>query len=274
MAKSLPLGSREWDSAAYDRISAPQFSWGRKVLDRVVLRGDECVLDAGCGTGRLTGELLERLPRGCVVGLDLSENMLVAARENLAQFGDRVQFVAADLLHLPFKAAFHGIFSTAACHWVPDHELLFRNLYAVLQPGGWLVAQCGGGPNLKRLLTRVLALSQRQPYAPYLGEYQHSWEFSDAESASRRLRAVGFVDVQTSLEPAPTRFDQAGQYIEFVSKVILHRHLEQISEPPVRHTFLQELAELAAHDDPPYELDYWRLNLSGLKAAKGSRETA
>lgn len=272
---NTPPPSREWDSAAYDRISAPQFSWGKKVLDRVTLRGDETMLDAGCGTGRLTGELLERLPRGHVIALDLSENMLRSARVNLsAQFEGRVQFVAANLLHLPFTAAFHGIFSTAAFHWVSDHETLFRNLHEALRPGGWLIAQCGGGPNLKRLLTRVLALSQREPYAPYLGEYQHSWEFSDAETASRRLRAVGFVDVQTSTEPAPTRFDQAGQYIEFVSKVILHRHLEKIPEPTLQQRFLRELAEQAANDNPPYELDYWRLNLSGLKAANGSRETA
>jgi trans-aconitate 2-methyltransferase len=267
MAKSTP-GAREWDSVAYDRISAPQFKWGKKVLDRVVLRGDETLLDAGCGTGRLTGELLERLPRGHLVALDLSENMLRTARENLSQqFGNRVRFVAADLLHLPFKPRFEGIVSTAAFHWVPDHEALFRNLYAVLRPGGWLVAQCGGGPNLKRLLTRVASLCRREPYSAYLGTYRHSWEYSDAETASRRLQAAGFMDVQTSLEPAPTRFDKAGSFIEFVSKVILHWHLEQIPDAGIQQSFLQEIAAQAADDDPPYELDYWRLNLSGRKRA-------
>jgi trans-aconitate methyltransferase len=270
MTKSPPR-SREWDSAAYDRISAPQFSWGKKVLDRVALRGDETVLDAGCGTGRLTSELLERLPGGHVIALDLSENMLRAARENLSpRFADRVRFVAADLLHLPFKAAFHGIFSTAVFHWVTDHESLFRRLYEVLRPEGWLVAQCGGGPNLERLLTRVSMLSQRDPYAPYLGAYRHSWEYSDAETASRRLRAAGFADVETSLEPAPTRFDCADQFIEFVSKVILHRHLEQIPDKSLHQGLLNEVAELAAHDNPPFELDYWRLNLKGHRAARRS----
>ncbi|PYX90229.1 MAG: 16S rRNA (cytosine(1402)-N(4))-methyltransferase, partial [Acidobacteria bacterium] len=108
--------SREWDACAYQRVSGPQFSWGKKVLARVSVRGDETVLDAGCGTGRLTRDLLELLPRGRVVGVDLSENMLRAAQEQLQDFHPRVKFVSADLQHLPFRESFDGIFSTAAFH--------------------------------------------------------------------------------------------------------------------------------------------------------------
>ena len=117
--------SREWDSSAYDRISAPQLSWGKKVVERLSVRGDEMVLDAGCGTGKLTREVLQLLSSGHVVGLDVSQNMLRVARENLGKdFGERVEFVAADLLALPFDQEFDGIFSTAAFHWVPDHDRL------------------------------------------------------------------------------------------------------------------------------------------------------
>ncbi len=72
--------TREWDANAYHRISGPQFSWGKKVLDRVPLRGNETVMDAGCGTGKLTSELLRQLPDGQVVAVDLSHNMLLTAR--------------------------------------------------------------------------------------------------------------------------------------------------------------------------------------------------
>src|SRR5580700_12006174 len=102
-----PPCSREWNSAAYHRLSGPQVSWGKKVLSRLQLRGDEVVLDAGCGTGRLTAELLEALPNGRVVGIDLSQNMLHSACEHLgSNFGSRVGLVACDFLHLPFVAAF------------------------------------------------------------------------------------------------------------------------------------------------------------------------
>ncbi len=260
--------SHEWDANAYDRISAPQFSWGKKVLDRVSLRGDERLLDAGCGTGKLTAELLAQLPRGYVVGVDLSQNMVRTARENLApRFSSSVTFVAADLQHLPFSEAFDGIFSTAAFHWVPDHELLFRNLYGALRPGGWLIAQCGGGPNLSRLLARVAALARSPEYYSFVGTYKYPWTFADPPSTAERLQAAGFTEVETSLESAPTHFENETRFSEFVSKVILHRLLEHFPDDAARQRFMADLAAQAAQFDPPYELDYWRLNLQGRKPA-------
>ena len=115
MTTSCQQTSREWNAADYHRLSTPQFRWGQRVLNDLRLRGDECVLDAGCGTGKLTHLLLQNLPGGRVVGLDLSRNMVEHARRDLqAAFGERAQFVAADLLALPFRDAFDGIFSTAS----------------------------------------------------------------------------------------------------------------------------------------------------------------
>src|SRR5512146_2590656 len=87
----------EWDATAYDKLSDPQFSWGMKLLATLPLRGDETVLDAGCGSGRLTEELLKRLPKGRVVAFDLSGNMLETARERLKWAGERVLFQRGDL---------------------------------------------------------------------------------------------------------------------------------------------------------------------------------
>ena len=260
--------NREWDASAYDRISGPQFSWGKKVLERVALGGDERVLDAGCGTGKLSAELLESLPQGRVVGVDLSRNMLGTARTNLeARFNPRVTFVAADVQHLPFDQAFDGIFSTAAFHWVPDHGLLFRSLYAALRPGGWLVAQCGGAGNLKCFLSRVAALAQGPRYASYVGTYQHSWTFADPDTTVTRLESAGFTDIESNLEAAPTRFENEAQFSEFASKVILHRFLEHLPDDSMRQAFMHEISLSAATDDAPFALDYVRLNLAAHKAS-------
>ena len=123
LTQNQASSSREWNSDVYHRLSEPQVSWGKKVLARLRLRGDEALLDAGCGTGRLTAELLEALPRGRVVGVDLSQSMLRSAREHLAHFKPRPNpvpnLVLCDLLRLPFQASFDGIVSTASFHWVP-----------------------------------------------------------------------------------------------------------------------------------------------------------
>lgn len=258
---------REWNSAVYHRLSGPQVSWGKKVLSRLKLRGDETVLDAGCGTGRLTGELLEALPRGRVVAVDLSQNMLQSAREHLSgDVGTRLSLVACDLLHVPLRRAFDVVVSTAAFHWVLDHDRLFRNLHEILIPGGRLEAQCGGGPNIARLRQRANTLAATPEFSPYFEGFHEPWFFEDAEGAAKRLTNAGFVEVETSIEAAPTILDDASHYHEFVRNIILRRHLENIPSEKERNQFMADLTEQAAADDPPFLVDYWRLNLRGRAA--------
>src|SRR5579862_6329292 len=229
MSDKLQPSSREWNSGVYHRLSGPQVSWGKKVLSRLHLDGDEVVLDAGCGTGRLTADLLEALPKGRVVGIDASQNMLRSAREYLSpRFGAAVRLVACDFLHLPFARAFDGIVSTAAFHWVLDHDKLFANLRDALVPGGWLEAQCGGGPNVAHLRARGRALATRLQFAPYLANFREPWNFQDADGAALTLKRAGFIAVETSVESAPTQLQDAKQYEEFVRNIIFHRQLAKL----------------------------------------------
>jgi trans-aconitate 2-methyltransferase len=256
--------AREWNSSAYHRLSGPQVSWGKKVLARLELHGDEVVLDAGCGTGRLTAELLEALPHGRVVGIDLSENMIKLAREHLAAaFSTRLSLVACDLLDLPFGRTFNVIVSTAAFHWVLDHDLLFANLHRALLPGGCLEAQCGGGPNLARLRDRANALRGTPRFARYFTGFREPWLFQNAEQAAAGLERASFVGVETSLEQAPTLLENTERYREFLRNIIFRRHLDSLPGEQIRAEFLETLTEQAAKDDPPFLLDYWRLNLRG-----------
>ncbi|MET0650755.1 MAG: methyltransferase domain-containing protein [Pyrinomonadaceae bacterium] len=264
----LPAARRstEWDAASYHRLSAPQFSWGSQVLDRLRLEGGETVMDAGCGTGRLTAGLLERLARGRVVAVDLSQNMLEEARAHLSpRFGGKVAFVRADLAALPFDESFDGVFSTAAFHWVPDHPRLFRSLYASLKSGGWLVAQCGGGPNIARLMRRASVLMATEPYAAHFSGWKDSKVFADDVTAAGHLSAAGFTYVETSLEAAPTVLSGADEFREFLTTVNMHSHLARLPEGSLRRRFVEELTEQAAHDDLPYSLDYCRLNISARR---------
>ncbi len=261
-----PNPAREWNSSEYHRLSQPQVSWGKKVLSRLQLRGDEFLLDAGCGTGRLTAGLLQALPHGRVVALDVSQNMSRSAREYLQpQFGKRAQVITADLLDLPFAAVFDGIVSTAAFHWVLDHDRLFRGLFQSLRPGGWLQAQCGGGQNLARLQGRMAVLAESPKFAPFLAAFPSPWLYQNAEGAAGALQRAGFVDVQTSLESAPTLMDDRQHYTEFVKTVIVRTHLERLPDASLREQYVSELAGQAALDAPPFLLDYWRLNLSARK---------
>jgi SAM-dependent methyltransferase len=265
---SEPANSREWNAAEYHRLSAPQFGWGQRVLSQLRLRGDECLLDAGCGSGKLTRLLLPRVPRGKVVGLDLSRNMVRHAQRDLQpEFADRIRFVAADLIALPFRGCFDGIFSTASFHWVTDHQALFRNLFAALRPGGWLHAQCGGGPNLERLRRRVRDLATTPEFAGWLAQFPEPWFFADADGTMLRLRDAGFREIAADLVPASFRVPTSEEFQGYLRTFVLHRHLELLPTEALRQTFIRKAADACANDEPPWTLDYWRLNLRGKKLA-------
>ncbi len=243
------MPSREWDAATYDRVSAPQLRWGVAVLERLELAGDERVLDAGCGSGRVTERLLERLPRGTVVALDGSEAMLAEAARRLASQLSRVELVHADLGRpLPLVAPVDAVLSTAVFHWVPDHDALFRHLAAVLRPGGRLVAQCGGAGNVASVLRAARAAGD-------------GWEgpqhFATAVDTRRRLEAAGFVEVEAWLHEEPTPFEAGEQLTTFLRTVILGAHLEKM--PPEQHDAFVDA--VASSLGPHPVVDYVRLNI-------------
>ena len=259
---------REWNAETYHRVSNPQFDWGTAVLARLPLDGDECVLDVGCGTGRLTAQLLARVPRGRVIGIDQSSNMVSVARDYLKTQGDHVQLVVADAAALPILEKADAVFSTATFHWVLDHPRLFRSLHDALKPGGRLVAQCGGAGNLARIHHRTEMLIRQAAFAPYFVKWSDPWKFADAETTARRLADAGFEDIYTSVEQSPVVFPDAETFRTFVTNVICRPHLAYLPDA-AKDAFIDHLTQLAANDEPRFELDYWRLNLSARRARRG-----
>jgi trans-aconitate 2-methyltransferase len=256
----------EWDADAYHRLSDPQTAWGQRLLDTVTLRGDEIVIDAGCGTGRLTRLILERLPRGRVIAVDVSQRMLETARRNLeSDFHGRVEYLQSDLLDLTLAGVADLVFSTATFHWVPDHPRLFRVLAAALRKEGQLVAQLGGKGNLDRLHARAERIMAEPAYASSFREWERPWRFPDERQAADDLEAAGFREVRAVLFPEPTTFPDAGTYRQFITTVNFRAHLTRISEERLRDEYINRLVAAAATDDPPFTLDYWRLNLRALR---------
>ena len=264
----MTRANTEWNASSYHHVSAPQTNWGHRVLARLALEGDERAVDAGCGSGRLTAALAERLPRGHVVALDRSWNMLQEARTHLRPvFGARVSFVQAALPAVPMAGWADVVFSTATFHWIPDHAALFAQLGRALRPGGRLHAQCGGGPNLHEAHALAEQVMARVPFAEYFAAWPGPWNFASPDETAARLRAAGFVDLATDLEAAPTTFANEADYRAFVTTVIFHPHLDRLPEP-LRGPFIDEVTALAAAQPSPFTLDYWRLNMAAVRSAR------
>jgi trans-aconitate 2-methyltransferase len=246
---------RDWDAATYDRVAEPQTRWGSTVLDRLPLEGHETVVDAGCGSGRVTEQLAERLARGRVIALDGSPSMIAEARRRLERFGDRVEYLVADLarpFRLPGGGSADAILSTATFHWVADHDALFRNLAAVIRPGGRLVAQCGGAGNIASIQAVLATIGDG-----WLGDVV----FATPEETRRRLEAAGFDEIETWLQPEPTRFEPGEPFETFLRTVVLGAHLARLPAGR-RDAFVRAVADRL----PEAVIDYVRLNIVARRA--------
>lgn len=260
---------REWNASSYHRVANPHVDWGRVVLERLPLRGDETVIDAGCGTGRLTELVLERLPHGKVIALDQSANMLQQAEAHLRpRFGDRVTYQRVDLAQLDLVDAADAIFSTATFHWITDHTLLFRSLFRALKPGGWLVAQCGGGPNIAQLNRQAQLLMRQEPFAGHFGDWTGPWLFAGADETAMRLHDAGFVDIDTHIVEAPVTLESEDAFREFLTTVVFGTHLERLPDAALREAFIERLVAWSSGQTPPWHLDYWRLNMIARKPGR------
>jgi trans-aconitate 2-methyltransferase len=247
-------GSGDWNATAYDRISDPQARWGAEVLARLPLSGDETVLDAGCGSGRVTELLAERLPLGRVIALDASPAMLEEAARRLAPFGPRVSYVAADLEQAlpPAIAPVDAILSTAVFHWIRDHDALFRHLAAVTRPGGRVVAQCGGAGNVRRFSAVVARVT---------GGGGIERTFETPEATERRLADAGFTNIRCWLSDATTRFEPGDPFETFLETVCLRDHVSGLAAADRRR-----LARSVAAQMGEPVLDYVRLNIDAVRA--------
>lgn len=245
---------RDWDAATYDRVADAQEEWGREVLERLDLRGDEIVLDAGCGSGRVTRLLAERLPHGRVIGVDASASMIEKARETL---GPDAELILSDLLGLRLPEPVDAAFSNATFHWVMDHDLLFERLFATLRPGGRLIAQCGGEGNVEAFRALVASIAIEPRFAPHFTEWAEPLNFASPRTTTARLAHAGFVEVECWLEDKLYRpADPRG----FLASVCLGAPLERL--PAELHDpFIDAVLERAA----PVELDYVRLNIAARR---------
>jgi trans-aconitate 2-methyltransferase len=246
------MSTNDWDGARYDRVSGPQARWGRAVLERLELQGDEVVLDAGCGSGRVTEELLALVPQGHVIALDGSPSMLAQAKSRLVAAGARVSFVQADLLslrrdQLGTVSLVDAVLSTATFHWVTDHQALFANLHSVLRPGGQLVAQCGGEGNVAGVIEAVRSLGV---------ERAGTWLYASPAETAARLAQAGFTDVRTWCHPELVPFPEGDDLVDFLETVCLREHLGTL---PVEDR--RPFAERVAAAMPEPVIDYVRLNI-------------
>ena len=212
--------ARPWDARTYDVLSTPQQAWASDVLARLHrIPRDATVLDVGCGTGRVSESLLALVPRGSVLAIDASEDVMTLARSRL---GDRAQMWCQDVLDL--AEAVDVIISTAALHWVSDYDRMWGRLALACARAGsaksavWRPGQHRSCPRAHR--------QGRPGRFPRAGGLV-SLGVREPAGGRAALRTAGFSSVRCWLEDRPTYPEDIGP---FVRTSILEAHLAACPE--------------------------------------------
>jgi trans-aconitate 2-methyltransferase len=251
--------AREWNAVRYEDLSSPMTRWGAEFLDLLELAGDESAIDAGCGTGKVTALLIEKLPRGTVLAVDGSRAMVEAAAGRF-EGESRVRVERQDLLELQVETPVDLVFSTATFHWISDHERLFERISQALKPGGRLAAQCGGEGNISRATAAITGVMEWDRFRPFFEGWDDDKNYANTEDTERRLEAAGFDEIEVWLHEEPTRFGSVGELARYLATVVLGGHLERLPEGE-REPFAGAVAgEIVTEDGDPL-LDYVRLNV-------------
>ena len=258
----------EWDAVSYEELADPMTRWGANFLEFVRLEGDEAVVDAGCGTGRVTELLLGRLPEGTLLAVDVSEKMVEVAAGRFAGDG-RVVVERQDLLDLDAEEPADVIFSTATFHWILDHDRLFQRLAENLKPGGLLAAQCGGSGNVARVLAAAGEVMQEGRFREYFEGWTDAKYFADPATTKARLEKVGFEKIETWLHEEPTEFDSVEKLARYLKTVILRQHVSVLPEGE-RDGFVRAVAERMSEQGKTI-VDYVRLNILAHMGSRGYR---
>jgi trans-aconitate 2-methyltransferase len=155
-----------WDATTYDRISDAQESWGQEILEYRKWKGNEIVLDAGCGSGRTTKILSIKVPQGKVIAVDSDLSMIRLAKENLAKFSN-IEFIKMDISQLELAEKVDVVFSNATIHWILNHKKVFERFWHILNLDGQLLIQCGGHRDLAKTLSILNKVSKTKEFYHY-----------------------------------------------------------------------------------------------------------
>jgi trans-aconitate 2-methyltransferase len=226
-----------FDGTKYEKASQCQREWGTELIEELQLRGDEFILDLGCGSGVLTRALAERVTRGRVVGVDSSRSMLEAARAHKTA---NMELKLLDMNTMAFDAEFDVVFSNAALHWVLDHEKLLRIIYTALKPGGFLRAQFGAYGNVSNFSEGARDVMKLPAYAPYFKGFRWPWYMPTPEEYEKVLSHTEFRNYRVWSENKDRYFSEERTLISMVEEAGMVPFLAVLPED-VKQVFSKEV---------------------------------
>jgi len=256
----------EFDGDKYKRASEHQKSWGKKLIFELEFKGNESILDLGCGDGVLTAELAKFVSDGFVLGIDSSESMIETARKDNA--GANVKFELLEINAIDFESEFDLVFSNATLHWVKDHRKLLRNVYKALKNRGAARFQFAGDGNCSNLIRILREVMSAKKYAPYFRKLDWPWYMPTVDEYRALLDEIAFTEKKVWSENADTYFVNAEAMTKWIDQPSLVPFLGCVAEKDrqrFRDTVVGRMIEETLQDDGTYFETFRRINVLAKK---------
>lgn len=241
-----------WNAADYHRHSQIQLKWAQELLDKLKLRGDERVLDIGCGEGKVTRQIAQILPAGSALGIDMSPEMIGFARKSLLRAPlPNLQFEQEDASRLPYENEFDVIFSNAALHWIKDQRPVLKGIYKALKKNARILLQMGGQGNAARLVAAAGRLIRASDWEGYFKDFTFPWGFYSSSEYSAWLKEAGLLPLRVEL----LEKDMAYQERENLAGWIRTTWMPYTTRVPEnrREEFISRFIDLYLETDAPDE---------------------
>jgi trans-aconitate 2-methyltransferase len=262
---------RQWDAQKYDEVSCLQEKWGEDLINGIKWDPTyRVIMDAGCGTGRVTKILAQKVgTKGTIYAVDVDPNMVNKAKLNLASFKN-VFVIQSDITNVFLPEKVNVVFSNAVLHWIFDHRRLFSHFWELLtntlltkkNSDGLLLAQCGGHGNLSKVRSILNQMIKLNDFESHFHDWAEPWYFEKPEDTERLLREIGFENIRVFLSDGTSSFADRKSYSDFVSTIIMRPYLENLPKKQLKHRFLRLFLDRVEEMKLAWTLDYVRLNIT------------
>ena len=231
-----------WDAKDYANNSQHQHQWAKELMSKLRLKGTEVLLDVGCGDGKNALELANQLPKGKVVGIDSSKQMIKLAKNaiSLSKYSN-LSFEVMDARNISFQEEFDIVFSNAALHWILDQATVLKGITQCLKSQGRLLFQMGGRGNMASVITCLDKLRILPKWKQYFSDFSFPYAYLDVEEYHVLLNEAMLTPLRVELLPKVMEFSNAEGLAGFVRTVCLP-YTERVPIE-LRDAFVKEVVE-------------------------------
>lgn len=259
--------SVDFDGEKYRLASNHQREWGGELIDGLILRGEERILDLGCGDGGLTAQLASLVPGGLVVGVDSSPSMIATARRYSRS---NLKFVLLDMNQLEYERDFDLVFSNAALHWVKDHRNLLARVLRALRPKGLVRFNFPGTGNCATLDRIIRQVIDQPRYAAGFEGFEWPWYMPRLEEYRLLAAQFQFRNLMICAENKDRFFPDVETMVRWIDQPCLPPFLCRLT-PAEREPFRTEVVERMVGEtrrpDGRCFESFRRIRVSGQKRA-------